>query len=249
MVEYIRDANSTANPALAQDIADSANFTMAPGADGLVHVATNLPARSLYNSNDNSYRFDVLVLTMLDNTTPIPADLTSSFLSGWVSPYVDIPSTNGDLTVPLPASRQGTGCCGFGPNPFYAVGAWYSYGEVLMQADLTINGKGGGGGPLTFGKGRARGNRVILPITCEQDAVCAGLLQLLRRTGGARSSKTVVYGSVRFSIGAHQKQSVKVKLTKAGKKLLRKRKSVKMLAKATVGAQVATGTVTVKRRR
>ncbi len=253
VIEYIRDANSTASPALAQDIADTANFTMAPGADGLVHVATNLPARSLYNPNDNSYRFDALVVSMLDNTTPIPADLTSQFLSGWISPYVDIPSTNGDLTVPLPAGRQGTGCCGFGPNPFYVVGSWYSLGEVLMQAELAINaGGGGGGGPLTFGKGRAKGNKVILPLTCALDTTCAGLLQLLRRTkakGAAGTSKTVVYGRVRFSVGAHKTKSVKVKLTKAGKKLLRKRKSVKMLAKATVGSQVATGTVTIKRKR
>lgn len=102
VVEFIRDANSTGDPGLAQDIADSANFTMASGADGLVHVATNLPARSLYNANDNSYRFDALVLSMLDNTTPIPADLSSSFLSAWINPYVDIPSTNGELTAPLP---------------------------------------------------------------------------------------------------------------------------------------------------
>lgn len=249
VVEYIRDANSTAGPALAQDIADSATFAMAPGADGLVHVATDLPARSLYNANDNSYRFDALVVSMLDNTTPIPADLTSQFLSGWIGPYVDIPSTQGDLTVPLPADRQGTGCCGLGPNPFYAVGAWYSMGEVLMQAELKLN-AGGGGGPLTFGKGRARGSRVLLPITCDQDAVCAGVLQLLRRTqgSGTRASKTVVYGSARFSIGARQKKSVKVKLTKAGKRLVRKRKTVRVLAKATVGSQVATGTVTIKRK-
>ncbi len=139
VVEFIRDANSTGDPGLAQDIADSANFTMSPGSDRLVHVATNLPARSLYNAGDNSYRFDVLVLSMLGNDTPIPADLNSSFLSAWINPYVDIPGTNGDLTVSLPPDRQGTGGpYGYGPSPFYATGAWYTLGEVLMQADLAI---------------------------------------------------------------------------------------------------------------
>jgi len=258
VVEYVRDANSTQNPGLVQDIADSATFTMAPGADGLVHVVTNLPARSLYNANDNSLRFDALVVSMLDNTTPIPADLNSQFLSAWISPYVDIPSTQGELTVPLPADRQGTGCCGFGPNPFYAVGAWYTLGEVLMQAELTINTAGGGGGnqpptvtqPLRFGRARVAGNRAILPLTCALDKTCAGLLQLLRQAGvsAKKGKRTVVYGRTRFSVPAHKTRRVKVKLTKAGKKLLRRRKSARMLARATIGSQVATGTVTIRRK-
>ena len=256
VVEYVRDANSTQSPALVQDIADSATFTMAPGADGLVHVATNLPARSLYNGNDNSYRFDALVLSMLDNTTPIPADLNSQFLSAWISPYVDIPSTQGDLTVPLPAERQGTGCCGFGPSPFYAVGAWYRLGEVLMQAELAINTAGGGNRPPTvtrpvrFGRGRVAGNRVILPLKCALDTTCAGLLKLLRqaRATGRNGKRTVVYGRTRFSVPAHQTRRVKVKLTKAGRKLLRRRKSPRMLARAKIGSQVVAGTVTIRRK-
>jgi hypothetical protein len=262
VVEYIRDANSTQNPGLAQDIADSATFTMAPGADGLVHVATNLPARSLYNANDNSYRFDALVVSMLDNTTPIPADLNSQFLSAWISPYVDIPSTQGELTVPLPADRRGTGCCGFGPNPFYASGAWYTLGEVLMQAELTINSAGGGGNtlkppptvprPLTFGRGRVAGNTAILPLACALDTTCAGLLQLVRQSRASAKKKgrkkPVVYGRARFSVPAHKTKRVKVKLTKAGKKLLRRSKSARMLARATVGSQVATAAVTIRRK-
>lgn len=260
VVEYIRDANSTADPGLAQDIADSANFTMAPGADGLVHVATDLPARSLYNPNDNSYRYDVLVVSMLDNTTPIPADLNSSFLSAWISPYVDIPSTQGDLTVPLPADRQGTGCCGFGPNPFYAVGAWYSLGEVLMQVELTIHQPPQppqtppATDPVKIGQPRLRGNTVILPVACALDRTCRGLLQLLSRGKGGgkarvsiQSKKTIVYGRARFSIAAHAKKRLRVKLEKAGKKLLkrsrRKRKSVWMVASATVGSQATATTI------
>lgn len=259
VIEYIRDANSTQSPGLAQDIADSATFTMAPGSDGLVHVATNLPARSLYNASDNSYRFDALVLSMLDNTTPIPADLSSPFLSAWINPYVDIASSQGELTTPLPANRQGTGCCGFGPNPFYVTGAWYTLGEVLMQAELTIKtGDGGGGGqtgPLKFGRPRlaGNGNNVTLPLECALDATCAGLLQLLQQTKAAgkqaKKKRTAIYGRARFSVPAGKTKRVKVKLTKAGKKLLRKRKSARMLASATVGSQVATATVTIKRRR
>lgn len=262
VVEFIRDANSTGDPGLAQDIADSANFTMAAGADGLVHVATDLPARSLYNPNDNSYRFDALVVSMLDNTTPIPADLSSNFLSAWISPYVDIPSTQGELTVPLPADRQGTGCCGFGPNPFHAMGAWYTLGEVLMQADLTIQQPQPEDPPLRnpvkIGKPRLRGNTVILPVACALDKTCRGLLQLLRpgKGGGkarvsVQSKKTVVYGRAGFSIAAHAKKRLRVKLKKAGRALLkrsrRKDKSVRMVAKAkTVGSRATTTTIKLK---
>jgi len=262
VVEYIRDANSTGDPGLAQDIADSANFVMSPGADGLVHVATDLPARSLYNPDDNSYRFDVLVVSMLDNTTPIPADLGSSFLSAWISPYVDIASSNGELTTPLPADRQGTGWLGQGPSPFYALGAWYTLGEVLMQAELTIEETPTPPPPpptdaVRFGKPRLRGNTVVLPVACTLDATCQGLLQLLsqgKRTAKARhsrkskrSGKRTVYGRAKFSIPANGRKRVKVKLGKAGKRLLKRskrgRKPVRMVARAKVGSQVTTAAI------
>jgi hypothetical protein len=267
VVEYVRDANSTADPGLVQDVADSADFAMSPGADGLVHVATDLPARSLYNADDNSYRFDALVLSMLDNTTPIPADLGSSFLSGWISPYVDIAGTNGELTAPLPADRQGTGCCGFGPNPFYTVGAWYTLGEVLMQAELVGTPPPPppptpqrATGAVRFGKPRLRGNTVVLPVACALDAVCRGLLQLLRpgeaRPRAAKASRRKprrrsragrVYGRGRFSIPAHGRKRVKVKLTKAGRNLVKgsrsRRKPARMLARARVGSQVTAARV------
>jgi len=259
VVEFIRDANSTGDPGLAQDIADSANFTMAAGADGLVHVVTDLPARSLYNPDDNSYRFDVLVVSMLDNTTWIPADLNSSFLSAWISPYVDIPSTNGDLTVPLPAERQGTGWIGSGPSPFYAMGAWYTLGEVLMQAELTIHPRlqpqsRAPKKPVKIRRPQLRGNTVTLQVACLLDTTCSGLLQLLSRDkSGAKAKasrkpkKSTVYGRARFSIPAHKKRRVKVSLRKAGKKLLkrsrRKRKSVWTVARATVGSQATTTTI------
>lgn len=257
VVEYIRDANSTGEPGLAQDIADSANFVMAPGSDGLVHVATDLPARSLYNPDDNSYRFDVLVLSMLDNTTPIPADLSSQFLSAWISPYVDIPSTQGDLTVPLPADRQGTGWGEFGPYPFYALGAWYTLGEVLMQAELTIHSAPGAAPapqtttaakPLRLGKAKLRGNAVLVPVTCALDTTCRGLLKLLgRRAGGARAAavkKPTVYGRARFAVPAQGSKRVKVKLNRAGKRLVRRArnqgKPARVLARATVGGTATT---------
>ncbi len=204
---------------------------------------------------------------MLDNTTPIPADLNSSFLSAWISPYVDIPSTQGDLTVPLPADRQGTGCCGFGPNPFYALGAWYTLGEVLMQAELTIDQPPPPPpptNPVKIGKPRLQGNTVSLPVVCVLDATCRGVLQLLSqeksranarhsRSSTRKSEKPTVYGRARFSIPAHRKMRVKVTLGKAGKRLLkrsrRRGKPVRMVARAIVDSQVTTSTIELNLRR
>jgi hypothetical protein len=100
----------------------------------------------------------------------------------------------------------------------------------------------GGGGQLVA-------NTATIPLTCALDTTCAGLLQLLNqaRTAAKKPPKPVVYGSARFSIPAHQTAKVKVKLTRAGKKLLKRKRSVRLVARATVGGQVTTTSVTLKR--
>jgi hypothetical protein len=112
--------------------------------------------------------------------------------------------------------------------------------------------------PVTFGGGNFNGGNATIPIACALDATCAGLVQLLnqaqfRVAGAAKKAKKpkrpTVYGSGSFSIPAHQTGQVKVKLTAAGKKLLKKRKSVTLFAKATVGAQVTTTRVTLTKKK
>jgi hypothetical protein len=112
--------------------------------------------------------------------------------------------------------------------------------------------------PVTFGGGNFNGGNATIPIACALDTTCAGLVQLLnqaqfRVAGAAKKAKKpkrpTVYGSGSFSIPAHQTGQVKVKLTAAGKKLLKKRKSVTLFAKATVGAQVTTTRVTLTKKK
>jgi hypothetical protein len=249
VVEYQRSVYSTASPALVQDIADSANFTMQAGADGLVKVATNLPVRTLYDPATATVRFDSLVLSMLDNTTPIPADLSSTFLSGWISPFVDIPSTNGDLTLPLPADRRGntTGPYGIPLSPFYEQGAWFATGEVLMQAVLSP----GQAALINAGGARLAGGRVIVPVTCALDSTCRGLLELLgggRAASTAKAKKRVRYGSLRFKIAAGKTKNLRVRLTRAGRRAARRGKLVKMTARAKVGRRVTRQTLALPRK-
>jgi hypothetical protein len=107
---------------------------------------------------------------------------------------------------------------------------------------------------VKIGNARLRGNAVTLPIACALDTICRGVLRLLSQgTGGARarksdkSKKTIVYGRARFSIPAHKRKRVEVRLRRAGgkllKRLLRKRRPVRMVARATVGSQVTATTI------
>jgi hypothetical protein len=78
------------------------------------------------------------------------------------------------------------------------------------------------------------------------------LLQLLgqaRRAAASKSRKQKVYGRAKFSVPAHRTVRVKVKLGKAGRKLLKRRKSVRLVARATVGSQVTTSTVKLRGKR
>jgi hypothetical protein len=69
---------------------------------------------------------------------------------------------------------------------------------------------------------------------CTSPQDCAGLLRLQNRgaqgaTAAKMGKRTRTYGKTRFRIKAGQTKTVKVPLTKAGKRLMRKRKRRKRL--------------------
>jgi hypothetical protein len=114
---------------------------------------------------------------------------------------------------------------------------------------------GGGALPaVTLGRptARVRRGRATIPLAC-RGADCAGLLQLLRRGAGATGAarrRTVSYGSARFSARAGAVANVRVKLNRAGRALLRRRRSVKVVAKVTFsrgGGRQARFALTLKR--
>lgn len=102
---------------------------------------------------------------------------------------------------------------------------------------------------LPKGAARVRDGRATVPIAC-QGADCAGLLQLLRRGAGTAATKRVGYGSARFAAKAGATANVKVKLNRAGKALLRTRRSAKVTLKVTFsagGGKPASYPLTLKR--
>ena len=91
------------------------------------------------------------------------------------------------------------------------------------------------------------GTTASLPITCALDTTCVGLVQLLNQVARAKAKKPANYGRARFSIPAHQTAKVKVRLNAAGKRRVKKRRSVRLVAKTTVGGQITTTPITLKR--
>lgn len=96
--------------------AESAQFTLNPNTT--VYLNTDLPVESKYDAGSRIYSYDILALSVLDSTTPIPAELSGNYSSGYCSggyfPYIQTGQERftGEY-----------GVCGY---------------LVLMQADLSI---------------------------------------------------------------------------------------------------------------
>lgn len=205
--------------------AESAQFTLTP--NSTVNAATNLPVESRYDAAQHIYSYDTLALSVLDATTPIPAEFSgdpNGYCSTGYFPYVRTGqerfSGNYDL-------------CGF---------------LVLMQADMTIHG-GTGARRVRFptGRGRIVGRTARIRLRCAGNVICKGILRL--QSAGARQStaartrkaeKVITYAKRRFEIDPGRSKTVKARLSKRGRKLVRGRKTVAVYANATLRGGKAT---------
>jgi len=198
--------------------AESAQFTLT--SNSIVNVATDLPVESSYDAAQRIYTYDTLALSVLDPTTPIPGEFSgdpNGYCSTGYFPYVQTGQERftGDY-----------GICGF---------------IVLMQADMTI--KGGDDTPtLRFptARGRIVGRTARIPLDCAGNVICEGILRLqnagARQQSAARSTKArkaVTYGTGSFKIAPGGRKTVKVKLSKRGKRLVRGRRTARVDASAT----------------
>jgi hypothetical protein len=223
--------------------AESAQFTLTP--NSIVNVVTDLPVASTYDAAQRIYTYDTLALTVLDGTTPIPADFsggTNGYCSGGYFPYVQTGQERftGEYDI-----------CGF---------------LVLMQADLNITPPPPPPPPppttqtIAFpAEGRIAGRTARIPLECAGNAICEGILRLQNKALGqaaaaaatslaAKARKTVTYGKSKFKIAANSRATIKVKLSRQGKKLVRHRKKVRVYANATLGSQVFSKKLKLKAR-
>lgn len=93
---------------------------------------------------------------------------------------------------------------------------------------------------LAAGVGNRSGSRVRIPFTCNIAVLaCQGRVQLQSRSNpkafDAARKKRATYASGKVKVGTGKKKSVKLKLTKQGKKLLRRKKKVKVWANISFG--------------
>lgn len=165
--------------------------------------------------------FDNLALSVLQAGVPIPA---APVVGGF-----NITSTAGAC---WPAVQRGNSYCMPGGPGRYA---------VLFNADWEYNPTGSGGN-ATVDLARefawVRRNVARVQLACLL-ANCAGQLRLqnARAPGAAAAAtrKTVTYGRASFTIPAGKTKVVKVKLSEAGRALMRKHRKVRVWANSTAG--------------
>jgi hypothetical protein len=206
-------------------------------ANGIGGASTSLPMieDSTPPSNDftTNARGDFLALSVLAPNVPIPASFdNASYGSG----YVPAPSPQ---TTPAPS-----------PNPIFSSATSFGY-HIMMSADINAGGGGGTIRPLTIPTGGSLiGSTAAIPLKCVLTTTCDGTLKLTDQTTGLRAAKAKkinVYGSVRFSIKAGKKKTVKVSLNRAGKAKLGRHSSITLTASATIAKKTYSSRVKFKR--
>jgi hypothetical protein len=208
-------------------------------------------------------RGDFLALSVLAPDVPFPAHYDgSSVFSG----FAPAPSPQ---TVPAPGSN---------PLFPVSNGIGYQIlmnADLDTGSADTGGGGGGGGTPTTpppttapavqtppanapatpaaplqiAGAGQLLGTTASIPVTCVLTTACEGTLTLTAPTGGAKAAAAKVYGKSKYKIAAGATKKVKVKLNAAGKRKLKKRGALTVVATTKLANKTLKQTVKLRRRR
>jgi hypothetical protein len=232
--------------------AESQVFT--PPTNATTPIPVNLSVKAEFDQALGAYVFDVLALSVLSPNVPIPAndtgDRSGSYLASAFFPRIGPQDqTSGRVDRHSPS----------GVVPLWAATVDCGAARSRAHAAQCGGGGGGGGGGTTAGMALARSSATVLGrfarvrLVCRLTISCKGRLRLQSGAAASRKKRPKTYASGRFSIKAGATKTVKVKLTKAGRRLMRRRRSVKVTAQMVIGkgktAQVFTGRLTLKRKR
>ena len=225
---------------------------------GMNDFNTNLPVdRRLAPSGFQSW--SVVSLNILDGTSPIPAQSGGSFAETGLllDNCLPLTQTTADLTsVPhnvavggLPPARllmsgevtlskdQGPKTCCAPPATPTTPTTGTDQGTItddtrVVPAAVTL--------PKTL---RFKGRAAAVPVECVGANDCAGTLRIQ-----SRREKGVTYGSRSFSIRAGATGSVKVSVSKAGRRALRRRRALRAYANTTFAdGRVTSAPITLRR--
>ena len=199
-------------------------FTPAPNAVTAVNV--NLPVKQSATPEESGYYVDDhLSLSVLNPNVPIPAST----------------DPNASVEVWFPAWRVGDERAGFSGT---------SGADVLLNADWDPIGAGAGAAAavlrLADNVARVRSGRARISLLCQLATACEGTLalqnqQVARQRPLLRAAKRPkTYAQTKFSIAASATETVKAKLNRAGKKLLKRHQRVKVWMNITLDGSSAT---------
>ena len=229
VMRAFRDANSTASPVCCVEAGRTPVFQPAPNA--VTTIATALPVRMdvVPSPVNNTLTFDSLALSVLAPGVPVPA-----FDTGRHDP--------GDFNIPMAVAFHPAVAPGQERFLNSGVGGF----QILMDADVTPS-QSGSGPPGQGGTAPAaialvqravsiRNGVAPLLIRCGlAQGTCTGTLLLQPGAGAAAARRSVTYGRAKVSVGAGKRRRVKVKLTRAGRRLVKKHDSVKVWANVRSG--------------
>jgi len=225
----------------------AATPTFTPTASQVTTLQTNLPVTHDPQPNPGETRAaaqDMLGVTVMDPTTPIPLVDTGAH-SGLLLDFVLYPGGQAPALTPL---SQGTANGYIVPISADVVAA--AENLALTPAVLVTQG--------TMAR-VTKQNAVPFLIACRGDARCQGLVQLVSQNTGAAQSlstdpaeslaaKAKVYGTVSYRIAAGRRATVRVRLTAAGKALMRARSSAKVWVKvSSPNTRARTRRITLRR--
>jgi hypothetical protein len=242
VMRSLRHPQSLADPACCFPVGASAVFTPAP--NSITTVPMNVRVRHDTDQASGINNYDHIAISVLAPDVPIPAYYTGD---------QSLSAPTGGAFYPhyTPGTERTTGM--FGVVGF----------QTLINADIDTSAPGSGTptGPTDVsgtnpialgGRARVRRGKALVPLICRSPQECAGLLRLQNRaaqgaTAAKKGKRIRTYGKTRFRIEAGQTKTVKVPLTKAGKRLMRnrKRRSVFLNVKLSSG-QVVSKRITLR---
>ena len=236
-----------ANVACCTEVGRSAVFTPAPNA--ISNIAVNLPVKAdiVPNPITEAFDFDILALSVLAPGVPIPVHDTGN--------YQDISGPTSGIYFPAIAPGQ-TRADSFGTVGF----------QVLLQADWVPVQTGGGGGTspaavtLAVPVAVQQQNFLLLSLRCNEANPCVGGLRIQNQGAAAngvalaatfvnaraKKPKTTTFAKSQFTIAPGATQQVPAKLTRKGKKMMKKGERPTLYANVIFGSQQSTaGTITI----
>jgi hypothetical protein len=225
------------------EMARSTPFT--PNANAINTVATNLPVLAEIGPAPGAdmIAFDAVALSVLQAGVPVPAHDTGV--------YNEISGPSALLF--FPAFRPGgERADGFGTSGY----------QLLMEATWVPNAGGGGGGGTTPAGvvlaqpvATQQQNFLLLSLLCNQANPCVGAIRVQNQgaagggvvtNGRAKKPRTITFAKSDFTIPAGQTQQVPIKLTKKGKKMVKKSQRPTLYANLVIdGKPSMAGTIDI----